>query len=75
MGGFVVPDHGGEGEDPLQDSCPHAGWGAAAVAFEVELALQGLVDGLVNANATGRPDGVVMRCRRRPQKYREWDAP
>jgi hypothetical protein len=42
----VVPDRGGEGEDALQDSGHDAGWGVAAVAFEVELAFEGVVDGL-----------------------------
>src|SRR6266511_1898913 len=42
----VVPDRGGEGEDALEHADEHAGRGMAAVAFEVELALKGLVDRL-----------------------------
>jgi hypothetical protein len=41
-----VPDGGGEGQDALQDADRHSGGGVAAVAFEVELALEGLVDRL-----------------------------
>jgi len=46
LGGFVVPDRCGEGEESLEDSGADAGFGAAAVAFEVELCFEGLVDGL-----------------------------
>jgi hypothetical protein len=43
--GFVVePDRGGQGEDALQDADDDTGDGAAAVAFEVELGFEGLVD-------------------------------
>ena len=42
FGGFVVPDGCGEGEDSLEYAGADAGFGAAAVAFEVELALEGL---------------------------------
>ena len=45
VGGFVVPDGGGEREDALQDAGADAGGFAAAVAFEVELGLECLVDG------------------------------
>src|SRR5215217_8812609 len=45
-GVVVVPDRGGQGEDALQyphdDTCR----GVAAVVFQVELALEGLVDRL-----------------------------
>jgi hypothetical protein len=41
-----VPDGGGEREEALKDACAHAGLGASAVAFEVELGFEGLVDGL-----------------------------
>src|SRR5262245_42577800 len=45
--GFVVePDGGGQGQDALQDADDHARYGAAAVAFEVELGFEGLVDRL-----------------------------
>src|SRR5271166_95959 len=45
-GGVVVPDGGGQGEDALQDADGDAVDGAPAVPFEVELALEGVVDGL-----------------------------
>ena len=41
-----MPDGGGEGEDALQDADDDAGWCVPAVAFEVELAFEGVVDGL-----------------------------
>src|SRR5690349_23151332 len=40
----VVPDGGGHGEQALGDAGAEASSGAAAVAFEVELALEGVVD-------------------------------
>src|SRR5512140_151929 len=43
-GGPVVPDGGGHGEQPLSDASVDACGGAAAVAFEVELAFEGVVD-------------------------------
>jgi hypothetical protein len=30
--------------------------------------------GLASAQATGSPAGVQIRCRRRPQKNREWEG-
>ena len=45
VGGFVVPDGGGEGEDALQDPGGDTVEFPAAVAFEVELGFEGLVDG------------------------------
>jgi hypothetical protein len=39
-----VPDGGGQGEDALQDAGQHAGWGVAAVALQVELAFEGVVE-------------------------------
>jgi hypothetical protein len=39
-----VPDRGGEGEDALQDSGADAWSCSAAVAFEIKLAFEGLVD-------------------------------
>ena len=42
--GFVVPYRGGQGEHSLQDSGGDAGSCPAAVAFEVELAFEGLID-------------------------------
>ena len=44
LGGLVVPDGGGEGEEPLQDARGGAWSGAAVVAFEAELGFEGLVD-------------------------------
>jgi len=47
LAGFVVvPDRGGQCEDPRQDPGEDALVGAAAVSFEVKLAFEGLVDGL-----------------------------
>src|ERR1035441_908777 len=43
-GVVVVPDRCGEGEDALPDPCEDTGGGASAVAFEVELAFEGVVD-------------------------------
>src|ERR1041385_8251868 len=45
-GGPVVPDGGGQGEQPLGDADVDATGSAATVAFEVELALEGVVDQL-----------------------------
>jgi len=45
-GVVVVPDGGGQGQDALQDPHHDAGGGVAAVAFEVELGFEGLVDRL-----------------------------
>ena len=42
----VVPDRGGQCEDPRQDAGEDALIGAAAVSFKVKLAFEGLVDGL-----------------------------
>jgi hypothetical protein len=39
----VVPDDDGEGEDALLDADDDAGGGVAAVGFEVELALEGVI--------------------------------
>src|SRR6266542_2127524 len=45
-GVVVVPDGGGEGEEALKDAGDDAVVGASAVSFEIELAFQGVVDGL-----------------------------
>lgn len=42
----VMPDGGGAGEDALEDAGDHAGRGVPAMAFEVKLALEGVVDRL-----------------------------
>jgi hypothetical protein len=44
--GVVVPDGGGQGQEALQDADGHPAWVVAAVAFEIELALEGVVDRL-----------------------------
>ena len=41
-----MPDGGGHGQDALSDAGAEAGDGASAVLLEVELALEGVVDGL-----------------------------
>jgi hypothetical protein len=41
-----VPDAGGQGEQSLGDAGEHSGVGAATVAFEAELVLDGAVDRL-----------------------------
>src|SRR5487761_1750650 len=43
-GGPVVPDAGGHGQQPLRDPGVQALGGPAAVAFQVELPLEGVVD-------------------------------
>lgn len=40
-----MPDRGGQGQDALQDAGGDTGNGASAVAFEVQLGLEGVVDG------------------------------
>jgi hypothetical protein len=42
----VVPDHRGQRQDPLEHAHHHACRGVPAVAFEIELAFEGLVDRL-----------------------------
>src|SRR6516225_9113036 len=59
-GGPVVPDRGGHGEQPLGDAGVDAGGGAAAVSFEVELALEGVVDRL--DPLPDPPDRAVAGC-------------
>src|ERR1019366_5047218 len=48
----VVPDGGGQREDALQDADQDSCWCSAAVAFEVNLVLAGVEDGL---------DGLAQR--------------
>jgi hypothetical protein len=45
-GVVVVPDRRGQGQDALQDSHHDSGWGVAPMTFQVELALEGVVDRL-----------------------------
>jgi hypothetical protein len=74
-GGVVVPDGGGEGEDALQDADGDAVNGPAAVLLEVELAFVMAVVVLVaDDDLPGPPCQVVVRCGRRPQNQREWEA-
>src|SRR5680860_1619218 len=58
LGGLVVPDRCGEREESLEDSGADAGFGAAAVAFEVELGFEGLVDGL--DDLAERPEELLV---------------
>ncbi len=43
-GAVVVPDGGGQCEDALQDAGDDPGWGAPAVALQVELSFERVVD-------------------------------
>ena len=45
VGGFVVSDRSGEGEESLADAGGDALGSLPAVAFEVELGFEGLIDG------------------------------
>jgi len=45
-GVVVVPDRGGQGEDPLQDKHEYACGGFATMALKVELTLVGIKDRL-----------------------------
>jgi hypothetical protein len=57
-GAVVVPDRCGQGQDTLHDPDPNPGGGAAAVLFEIELPLQGVVDRLDEWDWTREIDGV-----------------
>jgi len=46
VGVVVVPDRGGEREQALQDAREDALVGASTVAFEIELAFEGVIDRL-----------------------------
>ena len=62
LGGFVVPDDRGEGEYPLEDTCHNASFGASAVTFEIQLALEGLEDRLDDlAEGSEEPPAVSGR--------------
>jgi hypothetical protein len=56
IGGQVVPDAGGHGQQSLSDPGIQALGGAATVPFQVELALEGVVDRL-----RCRRDGFTRR--------------
>ena len=45
-GVVVVPDRRGQGQHALQHAHGHPGWGVPAVAFQVELARERVVDRL-----------------------------
>ena len=71
LGGFVVPDDGGEGEYPLEDTCHNTRFGASAVTFEIQLALEGLEDrfddlaeGSEERMRVPSPKGVIRLLRR-----------
>ena len=63
---LVVPDHCGEGEHSLEDPRGDPGEGAATMALEIELALQGLIDRLddlakgFRSSAPGRGDSPAI---------------
>src|ERR687891_2929904 len=55
----VAPDPGGQGQQPLGDPNPEALYGVGAVAFQAELVLQGVEDGLDPlAHPTQRPEPI-----------------
>jgi hypothetical protein len=67
----VVPDRGGQREDSLHDAGDDSAGRAPSVLFEVELALEGLVDRLDdlpqrNRGAPGR-SGSPLRAARQEQ--------
>ena len=49
----VMPDRGGEGQEPGGDAGVDAGQGSPAVVFESELAFEGVEDGLDPLTAAG----------------------
>ena len=58
----VPPDRGGQGQQSLGDSDPDPGKGAAAVAFQPKLALEGLesaLDPLPEAAQRPQPAGLI----------------
>src|SRR6185437_8513870 len=73
IGQPVVPDAGGHGEQPLGDPGVQACGGAAAVAFEVELALEGVVDRLdpLPDPADGAVPGCLVAAVRADQAHLE----
>ena len=61
---MVAPDRGGHRQDALGDADGDAGAAAAAMAFEVKLALEGVVDRLdqlPGAPGTGRRESSRPR--------------
>src|SRR5215831_13929620 len=56
-GVVVVPHGGGEGEESLEDADDDAIWRSAAVAFQVELAFQRVVDGFDDLTERFEPSG------------------
>src|SRR6516225_639365 len=65
----VVPDTGREGEQPLSNANGDAGVGPAAVRFEAELSLEGVVDRLdALADPTKRAPQVSLIAPVRPDQ-------
>jgi hypothetical protein len=62
-GGSVVPDGDGHGQQPLGDAHVDAAGGAAAVAFEVELAFEGVI---FDQHIQCRQEGVEVCSHERP---------
>ena len=61
----VVPDAGGHGQQPLGDAGEHPAGGAAAVAFQVELAFEGVEAGF------NRPPLMPLKLDRSPTRCPE----
>jgi hypothetical protein len=75
-GVVVVPDRGGQGQDALQNSHHHSGRGVAAVSFQVELALEGLVDRFDGHRSRDLlPHNALFYTRGQPRRAAETAAP
>jgi hypothetical protein len=64
-GVVVVPDRGGQGQDALQHPHQHPCRGVATMAFQVQLAFEGLVDRLDDLpqrpqQVRAGPDGLAL---------------
>src|SRR5262245_51894399 len=71
----VVPHPGREGEEALGDSDGDAGMGTAAVLFEAELTLEGVVDGLDSlADPALRSPAARLIAPIRPYEGGAWGA-
>jgi hypothetical protein len=71
----VVPDRGGQGQDALQNSHHHSGRGVAAVSFQVELALEGLVDRFDGHRSRDLlPHNALFYARGQPRRAAETKA-
>src|SRR5215207_4513238 len=71
----VPPDRGGQGQQSLGDSDPDPGKGTAAVAFQPELALEGL-EGVLDPlpEAAQRPPAGAAHQRGRGRSLALWSA-